>query len=733
MVGSEGRIGPGNVFRFLAGGGEMGQRIRFHNWSATPVGAPEVWPQPLRMLVGLMLGSQQPMFTTWGPKRILLYNDSYIPILGLRHPGALGRPFPEIWFEVWDELEPLFDRADAGEATHKDEITQTLRRNGYPEEAHFAASYTPVRDRADAENPDGRVAGLFCICTETTDRVLAERALRASEEHLRQLNATLEQHVEERTRDLRLSEGQFRAYFNASPEHLFLFRVKPNGDLLYQDVNPAALAVYGRPREAILGRAPAEVMDADTALSIEANVRNCLKLGRPVHYEVARSYHPNQTLSLSVVVAPLGFEDSGDRLVLFCGRDVTEQRQVEAELRQSQKMEAVGQLTGGIAHDMNNMLQAIAGSLELIQLRVEQGRAGATAGHVETARRTVERAAGLTQRLLAFARRQALQPKPVEPDELIAGMEELICRTLGAGIAVELRLGDGVWEVLCDQNQLESAMLNLVINARDAMPDGGTLRVATADRHLAMGDVSGQTGAAPGEYVEISVSDTGTGMTPDVMLRAFEPFFTTKPLGQGTGLGLSQLHGFVGQSGGFVRLDSTPGQGTTVRLYLPRHLGTAAAPVQAAIPFSGPANATALAGTVLVVEDEDAVRLLVVEALQDLGCHVVQAVDGPSGLRRLQSSETLDMLVSDVGLPGLNGRQLADAARVTRPSLPVLFITGYAGSALQDWQLAPGMQVMGKPFKLTELAACVRRMMDRSRSPNSEHLGQYDPQPGETG
>ena len=380
------------------------------------------------------------------------------------------------------------------------------------------------------------------------------------------------------------------------------------------------------------------------------------------------------------------------------------------------------------------MLQAIAGSLELIQLRVEQGRASETAGYVGTARRTVERAAGLTQRLLAFARRQALQPKPVEPNALIVGMEESIQQTLGASIAVELRLGNGVWEILCDQNQLESAMLNLVINARDAMPDGGTLRVTTADRHFTIGDVPSQTGATPGDYVEIGVSDTGAGMTPDVLARAFEPFFTTKPLGQGTGLGLSQMHGFVGQSGGFVRLESRPGQGTTVRLYLPRrHVGTAAAPGQAPAPSSRPTIEPVLAGTVLVVEDEDAIRALVVEAVQSLGCRVIEAADGPSGLRLLQSSEPLDILVSDVGLPGLNGRQLADAARITRPLLPVLFITSHPGSAVQDWQLAPGMEVLSKPFRLTELAVCIQRMVERGRRPDSRDPARRDlalPHPG---
>ena len=405
--------------------------------------------------------------------------------------------------------------------------------------------------------------------------------------------------------------------------------------------------------------------------------------------------------------------------------EASERERAEAALRQSQKMEAVGQLTGGIAHDFNNMLQAISGSLELMRRRVEQGRAEQAASLVDAARRTVDRAAALTNRLLAFARRQALQPEPVEPDTLVKGMAELIRRTAGPSITVELRPRDGVWSVLCDPNQLENALLNLAINARDAMaqpapgagtreagarPDGGTLTIATADVHLSASDVAGHDGAQPGDYVEIQVADTGAGMDEATRARAFEPFFTTKPIGQGTGLGLSQLYGFVQQSGGVVRLDSAPGQGTTVRVYLPRHT-----PVQPGQDGSAPAPRPegARAGqTVLLVEDEPEVRAVAAEHLRDLGYDVLEAEDGSAALRLLRTTARLDVLVTDVGLPGgLNGRQIADAAREARPGLPVLFITGYAGDALDD-RLAAGMEVIGKPFTLDALAARVRRMAD---------------------
>ncbi|MGI4954570.1 MAG: PAS domain S-box protein, partial [Janthinobacterium lividum] len=405
--------------------------------------------------------------------------------------------------------------------------------------------------------------------------------------------------------------------------------------------------------------------------------------------------------------------------------EVGERERAEAALRQSQKMEAVGQLTGGIAHDFNNMLQAISGGLEMMRRRVEQGRAGEAVPLLDAARRTVDRAAALTNRLLAFARRQALQPEPVEPDALIKGMAELIRRTVGPSVTVELLPRDGVWSVLCDPNQLENVLLNLAINARDAMAqpspggggreagarqDGGTLTIATADVHLCALDMVTHEGAQPGDYVEIRVADNGAGMDEATRLRAFEPFFTTKPIGQGTGLGLSQLHGFVRQSGGAVRLDSALGQGTTMRLYLPRH--AAVQPGQDSVASVTQADGAEAGQTVLLVEDEPEVRAFVAERLRELGYAVLEAEDGAAALRLLRIAPRLDILVTDVGLPGgLNGRQVADAVREALPGLPVLFTTGYAGEALAE-SLAPGMEVMGKPFTLDALAARVRRMAD---------------------
>jgi signal transduction histidine kinase len=386
--------------------------------------------------------------------------------------------------------------------------------------------------------------------------------------------------------------------------------------------------------------------------------------------------------------------------------DISDRRFAEEALRQSQKMQAIGQLTGGLAHDFNNLLTGITGSLELLQTRIAQGRLKGVDRYVNAAQGAAKRAAALTNRLLAFSRQQTLDPKPTNMNRLVADMTELLRRTVGPFIRLETVFAKGLWPTLCDPYQLENALLNFCINSSDAMPNGGLLTLETANISL---DQSGahERDMLPGQYVALSVSDTGSGMSADVVARAFDPFFTTKPIGAGTGLGLSMAYGFARQSGGQVRIYSEIGKGTTVRLYLPRHNEEEAIEVT-----SEPSAVPLLARqgeTVLVVDDEPTVRMLVTEVLEDLGYAPLEAGDATGALEIVQSATKIDLLITDVGLPGQNGRQLADAARSLRPKLKVLFITGYAeNAAVGHGHLESGMHVLTKPFAMSVLAEKIR-------------------------
>jgi signal transduction histidine kinase len=454
------------------------------------------------------------------------------------------------------------------------------------------------------------------------------------------------------------------------------------------------------------------------ALSLSSASQAAIR-GRQRQYEL-RSYVAVRaaaaaTLEALVVTRTRALEAANDALRV----QMAERERVEDALRQSQKMEAVGQLTGGLAHDFNNMLAGISGSLEIMQARIAQGRVDDLGRYTAAAAASADRAAALTHRLLAFSRRQTLSPKPTNAQALIVGMGDLIRRTVGPAVRVEEVHAADLWTTLCDPNQLESALLNLVINARDAMPDGGTLVLQAANAAPDDPYVARQTDAEATDYVVLVIRDTGTGMPAEVVARAFDPFFTTKPMGEGTGLGLSMVYGFAKQSAGQVHIDSEPGRGTQVRLYLPRHLDEAVSEAGDVPKELGPRVHTG--ETVLVVDDEPTIRMLVCEVLADLGYASAEASDASQGLAILQSRRRIDLLITDVGLPnGMNGRQLADAAIRLRPGLRVLFITGYAETlATGRGQLGAAMDVITKPFAIHALASKVNAMIAQTSARNA--------------
>jgi len=399
-----------------------------------------------------------------------------------------------------------------------------------------------------------------------------------------------------------------------------------------------------------------------------------------------------------------------DTLELRVAERTAELIHAEEKLRQSQKMEAVGQLTGGLAHDFNNLLAGISGALDLMGMRIAQGRLNDIDKYMLAAQSAAKRAAALTHRLLAFSRRQTLDPRPLDVNLLVGGMTELIQRTVGPSILVETVSAPDLWSASVDASQLENAILNLCINSRDAMPDGGRIIIETANQWLDA-EAALANDLPAGEYLSLTVTDTGTGMAPGVIAKAFDPFFTTKPIGEGTGLGLSMIYGFAKQSGGQVRISSELGKGTSMCIHLPRYHGEAGA--STAAPVQSAAALTGSCGTILIVDDEPTVRLLLTDVLGDLGYTLIEAADSLTGLKLLQSDVGIDLLITDVGLPGgMNGRQMADAGREVRPGLKTLFITGYAESAaLGNSSLGAGMQVLTKPFSIDILATRVLELL----------------------
>ncbi len=806
------------------------------------MGEPGSWPQSLRAIVSLMLGSKFPMFVAWGDNLEFLYNDAYSEILGTKHPQALAAPFREIWGEIWSDISPLIDAALSGVSTYREDLPLTMNRKGFDEQTWFTFSYSPVR------GDDGQIAGMFCACVETTETVLAARRqafhfefedrirdvaapdevmaiaaemlgrtfgvsrvgygeIDAEEEHvvvkrdwtaddtpsvagrhrmndfgpaiIAELKAgrvmsvddvdtdprvggsarsfaaigtrsvlavplikagrfttmlflhharsrhwtreeeTLALEVAERTWGAveraraeaarRATEMRFRQLSETLAEQVAA-RAAERDQLwnLSQDmlaradyagmmsaVSPAWTEVLGWDESELLTRGYSTFMHPeDMPPTLEA-IRRMAETRRPARFQNRIATRHGGFKPIEWIVAP----DPDGETFIAVGRDLSETKQRETELaqaqealRQSQKMEAMGSLTGGVAHDFNNLLTPIVGVLDMLQRRGIGGEREQRllAGAAQSA----DRAKILVQRLLAFARRQPLQPVAVDVAELVAGMASLIASTTGPQIKVVVDAEPDLPPAKADPNQLEMALLNLAVNARDAMPDGGILRISVEAQTVGRPN---RAGLRPGRYLHLSVADTGIGMDEETLARAIEPFFSTKGVGKGTGLGLSMVHGLASQLGGALAVRSTLGLGTNVQLWLPQGDGNDL-PASAAAEETAPAVSS---GTVLLVDDEELVRLSTADMLAELGYEVTEVSSAEEALRALERGLDPDIVVTDHLMPGMTGTELAYRLQADRPKLKLLIVSGYAEAE----GIEPSLPRLTKPFRSAELAA----------------------------
>ncbi|MBN2987064.1 hybrid sensor histidine kinase/response regulator [Pseudomonas lactucae] len=711
-------------------GSEAAALIARLDWAQSPLGEANDWPQSLRTAINIVIDSPMPMLLLWGSQLTQLYNDGFALLAGNKHPEAMGQPAHQTWPELESFTAPIYAAGFGGEARTFSEQRFVLQRDHRDTEIWLDLTYSPVRDES------GDVAGILVTAIETNERrskalelqQRSEDSLKAQHDTEQRLQLALAATDAVGTWDWDIGEDRFIA----DAHFAYLHGVDPSdasllpiSDYLH-GVHPEDRGTVARSIKHCITHGT-EYAEEYRLLQADGQVRwvfargRCYKdrHGRPARFlgaaldlterknieQALRNL--NENLEERVAQRTQALAEANQRLQ----NEMFERERAEDALRHAQKMEAVGQLTGGIAHDFNNMLTGIIGSLDLMQRYIAAGRSEEIGRFTDAAVSSAHRAAALTHRLLAFSRRQSLDLRPLDPNQLVASLEDLFQRTKGAHIHLKVQLGQDIWPVNTDASQLENALLNLVINARDAMPDGGELLIETANSYLDGTDITTLEPVKAGDYVMLGVRDNGSGMAPKILAKAFDPFFTTKPIGQGTGLGLSMIYGFAQQSGGHVTIQSEPGQGTCVRLYLPRLHGTA---LESNLPASLGEAPVALAGeAVVVVEDDPAVRMLVVNVLDELGYTAHQAADSRTALPLLESDLRVDLLVTDVGLPGMNGRQLAEIARQHRPDLKVLFMTGYAETAAErQGFLEAGMDMVAKPFSIDLLATKIRSMIN---------------------
>ncbi|MGQ0588807.1 MAG: PAS domain S-box protein [Sphingosinicella sp.] len=672
--------------------GMTGAAALAHDWAKTPLGPREHWPQSLQTAASIVLHSNIPMLIGWGPDLIVIHNDSYGEILGDRRP-ALGRPLREVWGDIWDVVGANAAKVMAGETVFMEAAPRPLKHDGKVQTAWVTSCYNPIRGE------DGEVAGMFGVVTAVSGDERTEARVRESEERFRLIadSAPVPMWVTRLDRK--------RSFVNRAYVEFLGITYEEAVDFDWRDIIHPEDAERIR-AESIAGEASLErfVLEGRFLRRSDGEWRWLRSISQPrwgpggehvgfigVAHDITEWKLATETLAKNVAARTEELSKALDRLQA----EVAERERAEEALRQAQKMEAVGRLTGGIAHDFNNLLTPVIGGLEMIAASLEEPRLKRIA---DAALESGRRGAKLTTQLLAFSRIQRIHMAPVAINEVIGNLRQILHHTLGPGIAVRQELGPPA-HAMCDVNQLENAILNLAINARDAMPDGGTLTIST-------GIVAEE--ACPefeaGDYVRLTIADTGHGMAPEVAERAIEPFFSTKPVGKGTGLGLAQVYGIARQAGGTLRIDSREGEGTAVHILLPRVEAEAAA-VEGSFAPATP-GARGAGGRILVVDDDPDVRGFLAEALGDLGHRVETAESGAAALDAFARARP-DLMLIDFAMPGMNGAELARAVREQRPDQPLLFVTGYAeseqlGGALGD------VPVLRKPFGVAELAVIVR-------------------------
>lgn len=688
--------------------GEMAGRIRAFDWSLTELGPLDSWSKSLSSTVQLMLASPLPMVMLWGQSGYMIYNDAYSKFAGGRHPYLLGAAVELGWPEVAEFNRHVVDICLAGGTLSYRNKVLVLLRDGVPEDVWLDLYYSPVAD------DDGRPAGVMGMVVETTERVISERRRQAAEDAYRADN--------ERVR-LALNAGALLGSF--------VWDIKTN--VLSGDERFARTFSY--PPGQDLGNLSQEIVEGrihpDDRSWVQERIALSVETGEPynVEYRIQRpdgSYfwvlasgccefdEQGEAFRFPGVLIDIHERKTAEESLLKFTRNL-EQRvadEVEArlaaeeQLRQSQKLEAIGGLTGGVAHDFNNLLQVIAGNLHLLA-RHEPNNANVQR-RVSASIAAVERGAKLSSQLLAFARRQPLSPAVFTLRQIFDGLAELLQRALGETLQVQMTAPEDSWNVFVDRNQLENAILNLAINARDALQGEGTIDLCAdnivLDRKFCVGK-----GIAAGDYVRVSVTDTGVGMSPQVLAQAFEPFFTTKADGQGTGLGLSMVFGFVKQSGGHIEIASNVGQGTRVQLYFPRTLRTAPGEtVSPDVPQRGGHE------RILVVEDNEAVRVSVVELLREEGYQILTATNGDVAMQMLLEGLAVDLIFTDVVMPGLiKSSDLAAWAKVQEPPVAVLFTSGHTRDIIsRNHQLSPDTHLLSKPYNPEALRQMVRTVLN---------------------